>query len=286
MSTAEHDRPSPGAVGLVLARPARLLGVEPFFMEFIAGIEERLAEHDLSVLLHVVPHHEAEIAAYRRWARGGLTDAVVLVNLTAGDRRPAVLTELGLPAVVAGNWEEPPKLPAVRTDHAAPVREALAHLLELGHRRIARVSGPEDLLHTMARTEALRAGCAEAGVAPVIVAGDYSDESGTRLTEELLRRPEPPTAILYDNDVMAVAGLAAAHALGVEVPGRLSLVAWDDSPMCRLATPPLTTVSMDVHQFGMSVAESVLEVIAGGPVGERWSPAAEYTARATTAPAP
>ncbi|WP_165990067.1 LacI family DNA-binding transcriptional regulator [Streptomyces sp. YIM 98790] len=286
MNNAPHSRPSPGAVGLVLARPARLLGVEPFFMEFIAGIEERLAEQDLSVLLHVVPHHDAETAAYRRWAERGLADAVVVVNVTAGDRRPAVLTELGLPAVVVGNWDGPPELSTVRTDDAAPVRDALDHLLELGHRRIARVSGPEDLLHTRARTAALLAGCAQAGVEPVIVAGDYSDEAGARLTEELLRRPAPPTAILYDNDVMAVAGLAAAHAMGVEVPRELSLVAWDDSPMCRLATPPLTTMSMDVHQFGTAVAETVLEVIGGGPVGQRWSPAPEYTPRGTTAPAP
>ncbi|WP_434443114.1 LacI family DNA-binding transcriptional regulator [Lentzea sp. E54] len=272
---------STGAVGLVLARPARLLGVEPFFMEFIAGIEERLAERDLSVLLHVVADHEAEIAAYRRWAARGLVDAVVVVNPVAGDPRPAVLEETGLPAVVVGDSH----LPSVRTDHAGPIAEALGHLLELGHRRIARVTGPSALLHTRARTDALLAGCSEAGIDPVIVEGDYSEEAGAKLTAALLTGPEPPTAILYDNDVMAVAGLAAAAELGIEVPARLSLVAWDDSTLCRLASPALTTMSVDVHEFGVSVAESVLERIAGGPVTPRWSPTARYVPRGTTAAA-
>ncbi|XVS63506.1 LacI family DNA-binding transcriptional regulator [Actinosynnema sp. CA-299493] len=272
---------STGAVGLVLARPARLLGAEPFFMEFIAGIEERLAEGDRSVLLHIVGAEDAEIAAYRRWAAGGLVDAVVVVNRTVDDHRPAVLREMGLPALYVGEPDEL-AVPAVRTDDAGPVREALAYLLDLGHRRIARVSGPETLLHTRARTAALIEGCAEAGIEPVVLEGDYSEESGAKLTTALLNASEPPTAILYDNDVMAVAGLNVAKELGVAVPDRLSLVAWDDSSLCRLASPALTTMSVDVHQFGVTVAESVLELIEGVEVAERWSPKPTLIAREST----
>ncbi|WP_367135657.1 LacI family DNA-binding transcriptional regulator [Saccharothrix sp. HUAS TT1] len=270
-----------GSVGLVLARPARLLGAEPFFMEFIAGIEERLAERDRSVLLHIVSTEDAEIAAYRRWAAGGVVDAVVVVNRTVDDHRPAVLREMGLPALYVGEPDEL-AVPAVRTDDAGPVREALAYLLDLGHRRVARVSGPETLLHTRARTAALLEGCAEAGIEPVVLEGDYSEESGAKLTTALLNAPEPPTAILYDNDVMAVAGLNAAKELGVTVPDRLSLVAWDDSSLCRLASPALTTMSVDVHQFGVSVAESVLELVDGVEVAERWSPRPTLIAREST----
>jgi DNA-binding LacI/PurR family transcriptional regulator len=270
-----------GSVGLVLARPARLLGAEPFFMEFIAGIEERLAEGDRSVLLHIVGTEDAEIAAYRRWAAGGVVDAVLVVNRTVDDHRPAVLREMGLPALYVGEPDEL-AVPAVRTDDAGPVREALAYLLGLGHRRIARVSGPNTLLHTRARTAALIEGCAEAGIEPVVLEGDYSEESGAKLTTALLAAPEPPTAILYDNDVMAVAGLNVAKELGVAVPDRLSLVAWDDSSLCRLASPALTTMSVDVHQFGVTVAESVLELIEGVEVTERWSPKPTLIAREST----
>jgi DNA-binding LacI/PurR family transcriptional regulator len=272
---------SAGAIGLVLARPARLLGVEPFFMEFIAGIEEQLAERGLSVLLHVVATQDAEIAAYQRWAERGLVDATIVVNRTVDDKRPAVLRELGLPAVLVGAGDEA-DLPAVRTDDAGPVRVALRRLLELGHRRIGRVTGPSTLQHTRARTEALVEGCQAAGIEPVIVEGDYSENSGFILTQTLLNQSPRPTAILYDNDVMAVAGLAAAHDLGIAVPDALSLVAWDDSTLCRVASPALTAMYVDVHQFGLSVAESVLELIDGRPVAERWSPTARYVPRETT----
>lgn len=275
-----------GAVGLVLARPTRLLGVEPFFMEFITGIEERLSERGLSVLLHVVATHEEELATHRRWAARGLVDAVVVVNVCLDDRRPAVLREIGLPAVVAGSWSGEPATPAVVTDAAGPVREALTRLLDLGHRRIARVTGPADLLHTHTRTTALVEGCRAAGIEPVLLEGDYSAEAGAARTAELLRLPEPPTAILYDNDVMAVAGLGAAKELGVRVPAELSLVAWDDSTLCRLASPALTTMSVDVYQYGVLVAESLLELIDGRPVTPRQPPPARFLARDSTAPAP
>ncbi len=278
MTTGE----SSSAVGLVLARPARLLGVEPFFMEFIAGIEERLTEQDMSVLLHVVTTHDAELAAYRRWAAGRLVDAVLLVNRSVGDLRPALLGEVGLPVVVVGEPAAELDAPAVRTDDAGPVTEALRHLLELGHSRIARITGPAGLLHTAARTAAMRA----AGAVPLILEGDYSEESGAKLTAALLGRPEPPTAILYDNDVMAVAGLGVAKELGVSVPGELSLIAWDDSTLCRLASPALTTMSVDVHRFGVSVAESVLELIGGHSVAERWSPTAALVVRGSSSVVP
>ena len=91
-----------GAIGLVLARPTRLSGVEPFFMELIGGLEEAFTGEGLSILLHVVVDHEQEIEAYRRWSASGVADAVIVLNLTEGDIRPPALAELGLPAVLVG----------------------------------------------------------------------------------------------------------------------------------------------------------------------------------------
>ncbi|WP_033220931.1 LacI family DNA-binding transcriptional regulator [Kitasatospora phosalacinea] len=286
MTFAHRDRTQPGALGLVLARSTRLFGTEPFFMEFIAGMEARLVTHDMSVLLHVVPTRDEEMAAYQRWAKGDLVDAVAVVNLTEGDQRPAALDELGLPAILVGTWPEDLSRPAVRTDDGGPVREAVARLAELGHRCIARVSGPLSLLHTQARSLAQQEACREAGIESVTVEGDYTAESGARLTTELLARTPRPTAVLYDNDVMAVAGLAAAKDLGLEAPADLSLIAWDDSTLCRLTAPPLTTMTVDVHRFGAMVAEAALERIAGRSVPERWSPTAHFVQRGTTGPAP
>ena len=85
--------------------------------------------------------------------------------------------------------------------------------------------------------------------------------------------------------MLAVAGLRAAQDLGFIVPDQLSLVAWDDSTLCRLASPALTTMSVDVHEYGVRVARSVFELLDGVLVQERWSPTARLTPRGTTAAA-
>ena len=269
-----------------MARPTRLFGVEPFFMELIAGLEETLAERGLSILLHVVAAREAELAAYRRWAEGDLAEAIIVLNITQDDPRPALLAELGLRAVLVGSWEGEPAFPLVRADNAGPVRGAVARLITLGHRRIAQVSGPTSLRHTKERSVALVESCAAAGIESVVVEGDYTERSGTELTGRLLRSAEPPTSILYDNDLMALGGLAAAASLGIDVPTQVSMVAWDDSSLCRLATPPLTVLSIDVHSYGCRVAEAVLDILDGRPPVQRWAPTARWIERAITGPAP
>ncbi|WP_307845019.1 LacI family DNA-binding transcriptional regulator [Actinotalea solisilvae] len=277
-----------GAIGLVLARPTRLLAVEPFFMELIAGLEETFVERDLSILLHVVPDAEQELATYRRWAAGAVVDAVVVMNLVVDDPRPALLEGLGVPTVVVGALDAPGagRAPVVRTDHEAPVREVVQRLAALGHRRVARVTGPAALLHTVHRTRTLHEAAEALGVTATVAEGDYTERSGADVTRRLLQGVHPPTAIVYDNDVMALGGLAAAAELGVDVPEDLSVVAWDDSTLCRLATPPLTVMAVDVHRYGCIVAAAVLELLDGRPATPRSSPPARWLERASTGPAP
>ncbi|MDM7829859.1 LacI family DNA-binding transcriptional regulator [Cellulomonas edaphi] len=274
--------PRTGAVGLVLARPARTLGNEPFFGDLIAGIEEVLATDDRSLLLHVVPDHAAELAAYRRWAEGGLVDAVVVVNVVAEDPRFAVLAELGIPAVVVGGPSADVPFSNVWIDNAQACRDAVDYLVGLGHRRLGRVSGPRGLMHTHARTEAFAERCARLSVESTIVEADYSEESGKAATRELLEQPEPPTAIIFDNDVMALSALAVTAERGVMVPGRLSVLAWDDSALCRLATPPLTAMTLDVHGVGRQAGVAVLDTLAGGPVRSYPAPPQRLSARGST----
>lgn len=291
-------RPAPGpagtltavgadAIGLVLARPARMLGLEPFFMELIGGMEETLSPDGRSLLLHVVPDHQAEIAAYRRWGQGHLVDAVVLVNLVVDDPRLAVLAELGIPTVVVGGPERSlPGTAHVWIDNRQAMRDAVDYLVDLGHERVGRVSGPAGLAHTRSRTEAFLAECAARGVQGVVVEGDYGEESGTRAARTLLGRNAAPSAIVFDNDVMALAGLGVAHELGLSVPADVSLLAWDDSALCRLAHPPLTAMSLDVHAMGMQVADAVLNLLASGRPTTSTAPLPRLVARGSTARRP
>ena len=274
------------AVGLVLARPARMLGLEPFFMELIAGMEEVLAADGRSLLLHVVSDMDAEIAAYRRWSAGHMVDAVVVVNIVDHDPRLAVVAELGLPAVVVGGPRSGFGFSNVWIDDAQAMRDAVAYLVGLGHTRLARVSGPRLFLHTRARSDAFLEECARGGVEAMIIEGDYTEESGTRATRALLGRQGPPSAIVYDNDVMAAAGLGVGVEMGVAVPAQLSLLAWDDSALCRLANPTLSSMTLDVHGMGLQVADCMLNTLAGGPVTAHMATLPRLSARGSTARAP
>ncbi|WP_370525970.1 LacI family DNA-binding transcriptional regulator [Cellulomonas sp. JH27-2] len=271
------------AVGLVLARPARMLGHEPFFGELIAGIEEVLATDDRSLLLHVVPTLDAEIAAYRRWAAGQMVDAVVVVNVVDDDPRIPVLAELGIPAVVVGGPRTGMVFSNVWIDDAQVSRDTVDYLVGLGHDRLARVSGPKALLHTRWRNDAFLERCAATGVEGVIVEGDYTEDSGKAAARLLLGRRGAPSAIVFDNDVMALAALAVAAEMGIEVPARLSLLAWDDSALCRLSNPPLSAMTLDVHGMGQQVGTCVLNTLADGPVRAHQATMQRLSARASTA---
>ncbi|GIE86961.1 LacI family DNA-binding transcriptional regulator [Actinoplanes regularis] len=273
-----------GLIGLVLTGSAARVGVEPFFMELIAGMEEALAPAGATVLLLVVPDLAAELATYRRWAGDHTVAAVVVVNLVHDDVRPAHVAGLGLPAVLAGRHPGP--FAKVVTADAAAMTTAIEALSGLGHRVIGRVSGPADLVHTAERTTAMRTAAARRGVGVEIVEGDYSAESGVRGLRELLACRPAPTAIVFDNDVMAVAAEQELIRSGVSVPAQISLLACDDSPLCELAVPPLSALSTDVHEHGLILGRAVLDLVDGEPVREHPGPLISVRQRESTGRAP
>ncbi|MEU4423461.1 substrate-binding domain-containing protein [Actinoplanes sp. NPDC024001] len=273
-----------GLIGLVLTGSAARVGVEPFFMELIAGMEEALAPHGATVLLLVVPDLEAELATYRRWAGDHTVRAVVVVNLVHDDTRPAHLASLGLPAVLAGRADAP-AFSRVVTDDAGAMTAAVEMLVSLGHRVIGRVSGPADLVHTAERSAAMHTAAAKLGVRVEIVEGDYGAESGVRGVQQLLAASPSPTAVVFDNDVMAVAAEQELIRTGVPVPGQVSLLVYDDSPLCELAVPPLSALSIDVHDHGLTLARAVLAALDGAAPVEHPGPPIRVLRRESTGPA-
>lgn len=251
-------------IGMALPRRAQVLGVEPFFMGLISGVETELAARSYALTLQVVADQAAEVALYRRWGLERRVDGVLVCDLRVDDPRVPVLEELGLPAVVVGSGAGAGGLISVGSADPAAVVEAIEYLVTLGHRQIARVAGMPEVLHTAIRSQTFDQECRRLDlVAPTTISTDYSGEDGARATRRLLRSRARPTAIIYDNDVMAIAGLAVAHEMGFSVPADLSLVAWDDSVLCRLVHPPLTAMSRDVPAYGARAARDLLTVIGG-----------------------
>ncbi|MFH8680556.1 LacI family DNA-binding transcriptional regulator [Streptomyces lydicus] len=310
-----------GALGLVLARPAQTLGVESFFLQLVSGIQEVLSARNIALLFQVVEDLGTECALYRRWWAERRVDGVLVVDPRTEDPRPELLTALGLPAVVIGGPPAPagagahrpgataaagahpdaaapdapppdaaaePPLATVWADDAKAMARILDHLYALGHRRIVHVAGLPGLAHTerrirSLRTEAARRGLDERHVHSVTT--DYSDAEGAEATRRLLDAARPPTAIIYDNDVMAVAGTAVAAGRGIPVPAALSIVAWDDSALCRVTHPRLTALVRDTPGFGRLAAQELLAVLDGGPHRTVQGELPHLEARESTGPA-
>ncbi|MGW1610533.1 LacI family DNA-binding transcriptional regulator [Streptomyces sp. NPDC002285] len=268
-STAARALSGEGAatVGFVLARPADTLGVDSFFLQLVSGIQEVLAERHLGLLFQVVEDVADECAVYRRWWAEHRVDGVLVVDPRTDDPRPDLLDELGLPAVVIGGAPDDrhPGLSTVWADDAGAMASVVDGLYALGHRRIVHIAGLPGLAHTERRIRTLRAEAGRRGLTEVkSVTTDYSDAEGAAVTRRVLEDPAPPTALIYDNDVMAVAGAAAAAELGFAVPADVSVVSWEDSALCRIVRPWLSALSRDSVEFGRTAARELTALLDGG----------------------
>jgi len=271
-----------GAYGLVVDRPARTLGVEPWFMQLISGIQAELSRNHISLLFTLADDHAAEIELYRTWWGQHRVDGVFVVDLRMDDRRIGVLEELRMPAVVIGDPAGAGSLPAVWHDEAAAMYTVVEHLAAQGHRRIARVSGISGLWHDSIRAEAFAKAADELGISTQTAPGDYTGERGAAATEELLTGRRRPTAIIYDNDLMAISGLLAATRRGIAVPADLSIVAWEDSPLCELVHPAVTALHRDVIAYGAHAARHLMSAESGKDVGNAKDAAHSLIRRGST----
>jgi DNA-binding LacI/PurR family transcriptional regulator len=202
----------------------------------------------------------AEVALYRQWWAQRRLDGVFVVDLQVDDPRVPALEQLGMPAVVIGSPRWAGTLPAIWQDDRAAVDSVVRYLAEHGHRRIARVGGQPAFGHSVLRREAFEAAASLAGLTVLSVEADYTAEHSAQATVSLLGGAEPPTAILYDSDVMAAAGLGVAHRMGVSVPDGVSIISWDDSALCELMHPALTSLSRDIAGVGATAARMLHEL--------------------------
>lgn len=287
LSARALNKQGTGTIGLAISRPARQLGLEPFYMEFISGLESVVSDHSGALLLRLVKSLDEEIELQRHWWRSGQIAGSVLVDFREHDPRVPVLAQLGMPVVAVAHPSLTGPFTSLWTDDTTAVTEAVRYLAALGHRSIARVGGTAELGHSVIRGAAFTAAVADLGLPEGRqLATDFSGEAGARATRSLLAAAERPTAIIYDNDLMAVTGLSVAAEMGLRVPADISLLAWDDSQLCKLTHPTLSAMSHDIHAFGADVARSLYEVLTGKRVVPHQVPTPALTPRGSTGPPP
>jgi LacI family transcriptional regulator len=260
-----------------------------YFSGILAGAAEALYEQDMRMVLCPTLHeHDREVTLLDRLMHG-TTDGAVLTLPEETNEELKALQRLGYPFVVVDPREPlDAGIPAVSAAHASGGRAATEHLLRLGHRRIAAITGPPRWMASGERLNGYRGALAAAGVLPdpaLVREGDFEIEGGERAAAELLALREPPTAIFGFNDNLAVGAMRAAQAAGLRVPEDVSVVGFDDSEQAAIVTPALTTVRQPLEEMGR-MAVSLLTRLLEGQRVEALSVelATRLVVRASTAP--
>lgn len=265
-------RPNVSARNLRTQRSMSVLMVvrdigNPFYLEVMKGVEQAAREAGYSVLMGNTENDPDRESGYFDMLRDGHADGMILMT----GKLPACLEAEGvavsdLPVVVALETIEASGLPHVQIDNLAAARDAVRHLIGLGHRRIAHISGPLPEVMSTLRRDGWRAAMDEAGL-PVPPSyeqhGDYLLHTGQLLCGALLDLPEPPTAIFCANDESAFGAVHELHRRGLDVPGDVSVVGFDDIYLSEAIFPPLTTVSQPRAEIGREAMSLLLDVIAG-----------------------
>lgn len=243
----------------------------------LSAVEATAYEHRLHVVVSTSRDGEAFTNGRRRdWSevlveRGSSGVLLGLVDLTVAQR--ARLERAGVPVVLIHPLSDPPTgVASVGANTWTGAYDATLHLIGLGHRRIALVTGPDKQLSEQARIGGFRSAMTSAGleVPPGFVChGTYDRASGKRLVSELVRLPERPTAVFVCSDHMAIGGYEALAQAGLRVPDDISVVGFDDLPEARWVYPPLTTVRQPLKDMGRAAVELLLRLMNGDEVSSR-----------------
>jgi DNA-binding LacI/PurR family transcriptional regulator len=259
------------AASLLARRRSRLIGVlmdvrSDYHGELVEDAHDVAERYGYDLLLSTVTRHRGEPRAVET-----LLDSRCEALVLLGPESPAAwLVELDrrLPVVVVGRPVRGGGVDVVRVDDARGTALAVDHLAELGHRSIAYVDGGRGTI-AAGRRRGYEKAVRRHGGTPAVVPGDHTEASGSRAARRLLGSGTPPTAVAAFNDRVAVGLLDALTRAGVDVPGTVSVVGYDDSPLSRLAHVDLTTVSQDSPELVRQALAAVVERLDGGRTGHR-----------------
>jgi LacI family transcriptional regulator len=253
----------------------------PVIPPIVRGIEETLWSAGMACLLADTdndPAREAQLIAELRSRR---CEGLIVATATRDSAAVAGLERDGIPAVLVTRGLDAGALPLVAADDAAGVRAAVAHLVALGHRRIAHVTGPPELSTTQRRLRAFRA--AAPGEAVVVHGEAFTVAAGERAAAALLAAQPDVTAIVAGNDMIALGCYAALAGAGLRCPGDVSVTGHNDMPFMAQAQPPLTTVAIPQRELGVEAAGLLLARLRGEEVPRRVLLPTELILRGSTA---
>jgi len=239
---------------------------DPFFSELLAGIGNKAAEHGYDLLVSTCPPGEREMQSYQRKVQGRHVDGFIVVRTRCQDPRIDYLRSTGFPFVAFGRTEGALDFPFVDEDGRRGMYLVADLLASLGHRRIACITPPSNLMFAQYRLSGFREGLAQQSIVvdeSLIKVGDLTQRGGYEQASDLLTHPHPPTAIAACNDLMAFGAMSAAQDRGLTVGQDIAITGFDNTPMAEHSFPSLTTIHQPIYQIGGMVCEMLIQITQG-----------------------
>ncbi|WKE73425.1 LacI family DNA-binding transcriptional regulator [Streptomyces sp. WP-1] len=251
------------AVALVIPESETRLGAEPYFLDIVRGVSTELANTDMQLLLTLIrtPRERRRLGQHLAARR---VDGVLLVSVHENDPLPSLLERLRVPTVLNGRRSEREWMSYVDADNVGGARSAAEHLIGLGRRTVATITGPLDMYVARCRLDGYTQAMNSAGLGggtSLVAHGDFTEEGGRAAMRALLERHPGLDAVFAASDVMASGALHILRQSGRRVPEDVALIGFDDSAVARHADPPLTSVRQPTQEMGRTMARVLLEEI-------------------------
>ncbi|MGD9737956.1 MAG: LacI family DNA-binding transcriptional regulator [Bauldia sp.] len=255
----------------------------PFYLDIYGGVEEHAFANGYRVLMGDAADDDARVGRYVEMVRNRQADGLILMT----GWLPAAVAEGKLPPMVVALEQLPDlDLPTIAIDNRKAGRLATNHLIGLGHRRIAHITGPMGLVMSREREEGYFSALAAAGIgreAALIEHGNFHYSSGRDAVRSLTRRGEDFTALFAANDEMALGAVNELRALGLRVPEDVSVVGFDDVVYAESCDPPLTTIRQPRRAIGSESMRMMIALLSGEGMPRQIEAAVELIERASTA---
>jgi DNA-binding LacI/PurR family transcriptional regulator len=242
--------------------PTRVFSDDPMFSTVIRSVSIELEAADKQVVLMLVGSPSGH-ARVKRYVAGGHVDGVMFMSMHGADPLPAALARMRVPVVSYGRPAVPVDLPYVDNDNVGGAGTAVQHLLDIGRRRIATITGPLDMIGGQDRLTGYRNALQSSGRRPIVAMGDFTRESGALAMRQLLEDDPDLDAVFVANDLMAVGALRMLRAAGRRVPDDVAVIGFDDIEAAGYTEPPLTTVRQPVSRQAAEMVRLLLSLADG-----------------------
>jgi len=250
-------------IGVVIPAGVSVIFTDPYFPQFIQGVSAACNTRNYSVMLWLAePEYERRMIS--RILHNGLVDGVVVAKTLMNDPIVNSLAESKMPFILIGRHPTM-EVNCLDVDNLQAGRKATLHLLRLGYKRVATITGSQDQVVGHDRYQGYLKALQDYGQpvrSELVVEGDFTDEGGYKAMSRLI--PQKPDAVFAASDMMAYGAMRALREANLRIPEDVAVVGFDDIPASSKTVPPLTTVRQPVSQMGSQAVDVLIDLIENG----------------------